>query len=96
MRRRHDGNRLLGDVDAVLQAGFVNVGKPVNDEFRGLVRDVEQHMIRAAAFHFAVNGAGHDVARRKRFERMVFVHELDAADGLEHAAFAAHRLADEK
>ncbi len=27
MRRRHDRNRLPGDVDAVFQAGGVNVGK---------------------------------------------------------------------
>ena len=42
----------------------------------GLVRDVEQHIIRAALFHLAVDGARHDVARRERFQRMIFVHEL--------------------
>ena len=71
MRRRHDRDRLLGDVDAVAQAGLVDVRETVDDEPRRLVRDVQQHVIGAALLHLAVNGAGHDVARRQRFERMV-------------------------
>ena len=43
---------------------------------RRLVRDVEQHVVRAAPFHFAVDRARDDVARRERFQRMVLVHEL--------------------
>ena len=67
MRRRHDRDRFLGDVDAVLQAGLVNVRKTFDDEARRLVRDVEQHVIRAALLHLAVDRARHDVARRERF-----------------------------
>ena len=36
MRRRHHGNRLLRDVNAVAQARFVNVRKPLDDEVRRL------------------------------------------------------------
>ncbi len=65
MRRRHDGNRLFRDVNAVAQARLVNVRKALDDELLRLVRDVEQHIVRAVFFHFAVNGAGDDVARRE-------------------------------
>ena len=46
-------------------------GKPLDDEPRRLVRDVEQHVVGAALLHLAVNGAGHDVARRQRLERVI-------------------------
>ncbi len=78
MRRRDDGDRLFGDVNAIAKARLINVGEAVNDEPRRLVRDVEQHAIRAGFLHLTVNGAGDDVARRKRFQRMIAVHELPA------------------
>ena len=58
--------------------------------------DVEQDAIGAAFFHFAVNGAGDDVPRRQRFQRMVSIHEGHTFERFEHGAFPAHRLADEK
>ena len=96
MRCRHNGDRLPGDVHAVAQAGLINVRKPFADELRRLVRDVKQHVVGAALFHFTVDGARHDIAQRERFERVISVHELDAVDALKHAALAAHCFADEE
>ena len=96
MRRRHDRNRLLRDVNAVAQARLVDVRKPLDDEPRRFVRDVQPHVFRAALFHLAVNRARHHVARRERFQRMIGIHEFDAVERFEHAAFAAHGFADEK
>ena len=95
MRRRHDGDWLFRNVDAVTKAGLVNIGKTIRDELGGFVGDIEQDMVGAALFHFAVDGARDHVARRERFERMI-LHELDALDALEHSAFAPHCFADEK
>ena len=96
MRRRHDGNRLFRDVNAIAQARFVNVRKPFDDEFRGLARDVQQHMIRAGFFHLAVNRARHDVARCQRFQRMDGVHEFFAGERFQNAALAAHGFGNQK
>ena len=71
-------------------------GKPFHEEAGGLMRDVQQDVIGAALLHFTVNGAGDDVARGQRLERVVPVHELDPRQRLEHAALAAHRFTDEK
>ena len=46
MSRGHHGNGLLGDVDAVAQTGFVDVGKAIDDEPGRLVRDVQMHTVR--------------------------------------------------
>ena len=46
-------------------------GKARAHEVRGLVRDVEQHVLGAGALHLVVDGARHDVARREIAERVV-------------------------
>ena len=96
MRRRDDRDRLPGNIDPVTQTGLIDVRKTLGDELRRLVCDVEQHVVDTALFHLAVNGAGHHVARREGFQRMISVHELHGFDGLEYAAFAADGFADEK
>src|SRR5258708_6116537 len=85
MRRRNDRNGLLGDVDAETQAGLINVRKSFNEERGGLVRNVEQDVVGATAFHLIVNRAGHDVARSKRFEWVGSIHELNSLDAFEDA-----------
>ena len=96
MRSRHDRDRFLGDVDAVAEAGSVDVREPIHQEPRRLVGDVEQCVVIAAAFHFAVDRPCHDVARRERLERMHLLHESLPAQVEQFAALAAHRFADEK
>ena len=51
------------------------LGKVLAHELGGLVGDVEVHALLAGLLHLRVDGAGHDVARGQRGERMVFVHE---------------------
>ena len=71
-------------------------GKPFHEEAGGLMRDVQQDVFGAALLHFTVNGAGDDVARGQRLERVVPVHELVPGQRLQYAPLAAHRFADEK
>jgi hypothetical protein len=92
----HDGNEVLGDVDAELEAVGINVGEPVNYKTRGFCGDVQKHAVGPALFHFAVDGPSHDVARGEGFERVITVHEGLAGGIAQNAAFAAHRFADEK
>ena len=66
----HHRDRLLGDVNAIAEAGLVDVWEAINDEPGRLVGDVEQDIIGPALLHLAVNGAGDDVARRQRLERV--------------------------
>src|ERR1017187_8122972 len=87
-----DRNRLLGDVDAVAEAGLIDVRKAVDDEAGRLMGDVEQDIIGPALLHLVVNGAGNDIARGQRLERVSLLHEFDALDVLEHAALSAHRF----
>ena len=63
MRRGHHWDRLFGNVDAVLEAGSIDIRKALNQEWRRFVRDIEQDVISAAAFHFVINGARHHIAR---------------------------------
>lgn len=58
----HDGDGFLGDVDAVAEAGFVDVGEALDDEGGGFVGDVEEDVVGARSLHDAVDGAGDDVA----------------------------------
>jgi hypothetical protein len=85
-----------GHVNAILEAGGVNVGKTLDDEGRRFVGDVEQDAIGPAPLHFAINRTGHDVAGGEGFEGMIGIHELMAGAVLQDGAFAAHRLADEE
>ena len=75
VRRRDHGDRLLRHVDAVGETVGVNVGKAVTDEVRRPVGDVEEHEFVAALLHFAVDGAGHDVAGGQVFPGVVVLHE---------------------
>ena len=79
MRRGHHWDRLFGNVDAVLEAGSIDIGKALNQEWRRFVRDIEQDVISAAAFHFVINGARHHIARGQVAPlRVVVLHERRA------------------
>ena len=65
MRRRHDRNRPLGDVDSQPRAFFAN-GRESLAQKRFVARgQIEIHAIGAAFFHLGVDRARHDVARRE-------------------------------
>ena len=92
---RH-GNPVAGDVDADRKAFFVDVGEVTADGSGVFVRDVEVDEVRAPLGHFAVDGAGHHVARRQRFHRVVFVHELLAGRQAQDGSETPHGLRDEE
>ena len=96
VRRGSDGNPVLGDVDADRKALLVDVGEVAAHGVGIFVRDVEVDEVRSPLGHFAVDGAGHHVARRQRFHRVVFVHELLAAGQAQDGPEAAHGLGDEE
>ena len=96
VRRRHHRDRLARDVDAEFQAACVDVGEMLLEEGGRLVRDVEIDAVQAAFFHFEVDGARHDVARRQFGARVVLGHEAGAVGQQQDAAFAAHRFGDQE
>ena len=57
-----------------------------------LVGDVEVDEVVARHLHLVVDGACHDVARRKAAPLVIFLHELFAALRAQHRAVAAHGL----
>ena len=63
--RRHDGDRLLGDVDAEAEQLLVDVGEVRAHEIRVAVRDVEMDIIEPEPLDLMVDRSCHDVARRK-------------------------------
>ena len=65
-------------------------------EIRRLVRDIQVNAIQPAFLHFKVDRAGDDITRRKLRARVVPGHETGPIGEFQHAAFSAHRLADEK
>ena len=88
-------------VTALLERGdetilVTRAGPEVRAAVRAAVGDIEEDVSCAALFHFAIDGAGDDIARGERFEQVVLIHELDAFERFENAAFAAHSFADEK
>ena len=94
--RRHHRKRLPGHVEAVFQAGLVDVGETVPDVVRVLVGDVEIDAVVAVGLHFVVDGAGHDVAGRKVLQVVVLLHESGAVAPAQDRPFAPDRFGDEK
>ena len=86
----------MGDVEAVLQAGGVDVGEAAPDEGGRPVADVEIDTVVATGLQLAVDGPGHGVAGGQVAALVVFVHEVAALAVDEAAAFAAHRFGDQK
>jgi len=96
MGRRDDGKGLAGHVQAVLQAGLINVRKTALDKFRVFVGDVQEDAVIAVGLHFVVNGTGHDIAGRQILEMVVFFHERGAVAPFQHGPFAPDCFGDEK
>lgn len=76
---RHDGNVLLGHVDADGETFGINVREMVFGFFRVLVRHVQAHVVQAMYFHFLVDGTGYDVAWGEAEPLVVFLHEFFVA-----------------
>ena len=75
VRRRDDRNGLAVMSTPYCRQVGIDVRETFLDELGRLAGDVKQNMVRPAFLHLGVDGAGHDVARGQRFERMIFVHE---------------------
>jgi hypothetical protein len=72
------------------------VGNVVLEEFRRLVRHVEEHAVEAVAFHLEVDGAGHDVTRCQFRAAVVVGHEARAVGQAQQASLAAQSLRNQE
>ena len=96
VRRRGHGNPVFGDVDADRAAFLVDVREMALHGLGVLVRHVEVDEVGTPFGHLAVEGAGHHVARREGFHRVVFVHELLAVGQPQDGPEAAHGFGDQE
>ena len=98
VRGRHHRDRLLGDVDADLQAFGVDVREARRDGVgRHVRREIEQDVRVAVRLHLMMDGAGDHIARGQVLPvGRIFGHERPAIGREQHAALAAHRLADQE
>ena len=102
--RRHDRDRLAGDVDAQLRAAGVDGREVRAQEVLALVGDdrsrVEPDMVDAVLLHLEVDRPGHDVARRQFGALVVGRHEALADPvgprQVQGRALAAQRLGDQE
>ena len=60
----NDWNGFFRDIDAQLQATFVNRRKMRANKFSGLVRDIQVNAVKTMPFHLGINGARDDIAWR--------------------------------
>ena len=97
MGGRDDGHGFLGDIDAKGETGFVDIGKSLDDEIFGSVRDIKKEIVLATNFEFMINGPGHDVSGGQFSHGMVFLHEGGPCLGEEESgSFPTKGLADQK
>src|SRR3954466_2282628 len=96
MRRGHDGDGLLCDVQAEAEAGLVNIWEPVADELRRLMRNIEVDAAGAGALHLGVDRPGYDVAGGKLALRVIALHEGAAIAVDEACSFAADGFGNEE
>jgi hypothetical protein len=66
------------------------------EEFRRLVRHVEEHAVEAVPLHLEVDGTGDDVARREFGAAVVVGHEARAVGQAQQAAFAAQGFGNQE
>ena len=93
---RPDGNHVLGDINAQLQAFGIDGGESVDELLLADAAGVEVEVFDARLLHLVVDGACHDVARRQREPGVVFVHELVALKVLQDGTGTPHGLGDEE
>ena len=96
VRRRHHRDGLAGDVDAEVQAAFVDRGEVLLDERRRLVADVQVHAVDTQALHLVVDGPRHHIAGRQLGTLVEARHEALAIGQPEQRALATQRLGDQE
>src|SRR2546430_1009111 len=97
MRRRHDGNWLLCNIESEHLTPLVNIWEFVANIFCGKMRYIEEHVVVSSPLEFRVNRTGYDIAR-SQFEplRIVLAHKPLARLIEENAARPANSFADQK
>src|SRR2546421_2765864 len=93
---RADGRDVSGKIEAVAFAGGINSRKTLFEKVFRLRCHVQVNVWRVGALHFADDGAGNDVARRKFLRFVVALHEAFEIDVAQDAAFAAQRFGKKK
>ena len=96
VRSRHYRDRFARDVDAEFAAAREDGREVLGEEFRRLVRHVEEDAVEAVALHFEVDGAGDDVSRREFGTFVVSRHEARAVGQAQQAALAAQGFGDQE
>ena len=96
VRSGSHGDIIFGDVDTERQTLLVDIGEVVADRVGIFVRNVKIYKLFAIAFHLAVDGTCHHVARCERAHRVVFVHKLLAVRQAQYRAETTHRLGDQE
>ena len=91
-----DRDRLLGDVQPVLQAVAIDLREAGAHALRRQVGDVQVDLVRARTCQLCVDGARDDIARRQLGPLVVLRHEAPSGGVHEEAALAAHRLRDKE
>ena len=96
VRSGHNGNWLLGNINAQFHAALHDVGKMFAQKRFRFVRNIEIDAIEAALFHLEVDGARHDIARCEFGALVVGGHEARAVGQFQQSTFAAHRFGNQK
>ena len=96
MSRWHHGNGFFGDVDADIEASFLNVRKVTGNELWGPVADVEIDAGATGLLDLMVDRPCHDVTRCQRATRIIPLHELLPVFADQACAFSPEGLADEE
>ena len=69
MCSRHNRHGFFREIYPQPEQFFINHREMLANKIGGLMADVEEHTIRAEAFHLMVNGAGDNIARRDVYKR---------------------------
>ena len=88
VRGGYDRNRLRSHIDAVAQAGGIQVGETLALEGFGPMRNVKIDVGVAMFFHHKIDGARGNIAGRERAAIIEVLHEGLAADILQFRSFA--------
>jgi hypothetical protein len=94
--RRHHRDRIFRDVDPELQAAAMDGREVLDHEVGRSMRDVEVDAFGAEPLHLMVDGACHDVTRRKLGPRIEPRHEALTTGEQQSCTFAAQRFGDQE
>ena len=92
----HDRNGGFRNIQTGPEAGLVDGRKAGLDEVCRFVCDVEVDTLGAAAFHFGIDGTGHNVARSEFLLWVLVLHETPSALIDQNASLAANGLRNQE